>query len=297
MTAESDFLVDAYLQHLTIERGLGKATLEAYGGDLRRLGVHLAKEAVAIEEAKGDHIASFVHGLADEQLSPRSQARMLSAVRGLYKWLLSEKHISADPTELVDRPRARRKLPKAMAPREVLDLLAAPDESTPRGQRDAAMLHTMYAAGLRVSELVGLTLGDVNLETGFVQAFGKGRKRRLVPIGAQAKERIERWRTEVRPHWAGSIERVLFVNEAGKPLTRQAFFTTVRHYALSAGIGRPISPHMLRHSFATHLLVGGADLRAVQTMLGHADITTTEVYTHLTGDQIGAMHARHHPRG
>lgn len=297
VSSESDFLVDAYLQHLMVERGLGKATLEAYGSDLRRLVAHLTTEGVPLDAAKGEHIASFVHGLADQALSPRSQARMLSAVRGLYKWLLSEKHIAADPTELVDRPRARRKLPKAMAPKEVLELLAAPDEATPLGLRDAAMLHTMYAAGLRVSELVGLTLGDVNLETGFVQAFGKGRKRRLVPLGMQARGRIERWRAEVRPSWAEPNEPALFVAESGKPLTRQGFYEIVRKYALSAGIGRPISPHMLRHSFATHLLVGGADLRAVQTMLGHADITTTEVYTHLTGDQIGAMHARHHPRG
>lgn len=297
MSAQGFLLVDSYLAHLKVERGLGRATLEAYGSDISRLMRHLDGAGVALDDARGPDITGFVHALADQELAPRSQARMLSAVRGLYKWLLSEKLVATDPTELVDRPRGGRKLPKAMAPSEVLELLAQPDESTALGLRDAAMLHTMYAAGLRVSELVGLELGDVNLETGFVQAFGKGQKRRIVPLGAQARARIERYRAEVRGRWAKASEPALFVGESGKPLTRQAFWGLVRHYALSAGIGRPISPHMLRHSFATHLLLGGADLRAVQTMLGHADITTTEVYTHLTGDQIAAMHKRHHPRG
>lgn len=297
MSAEGDLLVDAYLTHLAVERGLGRATLEAYGSDLRRLGKHLDGAGVELTSATTEHVASFVHALADAKLSPRSQARMLSAVRGLYKWLLAEKHVAADPTELVDRPRARRKLPKAIRPDEILALLGAPDESTPLGLRDAAMLHTMYAAGLRVSELVTLKLGDVNLETGFVQAFGKGKKRRVVPLGKAAQHRIERWRSEVRGRWAGASERALFVTEGGTPLGRQTFWRIVKKYALKAGIGRPVSPHVLRHSFATHLLLGGADLRAVQTMLGHADVTTTEVYTHLTGDHVAAMHARHHPRG
>lgn len=297
MSAENDLLVDAYLTHLTVERGLGKATLEAYGADIRRFVQHLDAVHVDLAQASLPHVEGFVHGLAEAKLSPRSQARMLSAIRGLYKWLLSEKHVAADPTELVERPRARRKLPKAIRPDEMLALLSAPDESTPLGLRDAAMLHTMYAAGLRVSELVTLTLGDVNLETGFVQAFGKGRKRRVVPLGKAAQGRIERWRAEVRPGWARDGQKALFVSEKGEALSRQGFYLIVRKHALAAGIGKVISPHVLRHSFATHLLVGGADLRAVQTMLGHADVTTTEVYTHLTGDHVAAMHARHHPRG
>ena len=160
------------------------------------------------------------------------------------------------------------------------------------------MLHTMYAAGLRVSELVKLELGDVNLETGFVQAFGKGRKRRIVPLGAPARTRIVRWRDQVRPSFDRSgSSRSLFLTEKGEAMTRQNFWARIRHWALAAGIGRPISPHKLRHSFATHLLLGGADLRAVQTMLGHADIATTQVYTHVTGDHLGEMHRRYHPRG
>jgi integrase/recombinase XerD len=159
------------------------------------------------------------------------------------------------------------------------------------------MLHTMYAAGLRVSELVGLGLGDVNLESGFVAAFGKGRKRRIVPLGRSARELVERWRSERRPHWARDGERALFVTSRGGPLTRQAFWKLVKRYAAAAGITKRISPHKLRHSFATHLLQHGADLRAVQTMLGHADIGTTQIYTHVTGDHLRKMHEKHHPRG
>jgi integrase/recombinase XerD len=297
MSAESDLAIDAYLTHLAVERGLGAATLEAYGSDLRRLSRHLDRAEVEVTSATTEHVIEFVASLAAAQLSPRSQARMLSAVRGLYKWLLAEKLVARDPTELVDRPRSRRTLPKAIRPDQILALLAAPDDTTALGLRDAAMLHTMYAAGLRVSELVGLALGDVNLETGFVQAFGKGKKRRVVPLGRAAQVRIERWRSEVRGRWAPASEKALFVTERGRPLTRQAFWRIVKRHALAAGIGRSISPHVLRHSFATHLLLGGADLRAVQMMLGHADVTTTEVYTHLTGDHVAAMHARHHPRG
>jgi integrase/recombinase XerD len=187
-------------------------------------------------------------------------------------------------------------LPVVLSEAEIRALLAAPDEGTPLGLRDAAMLHTMYAAGLRVSELVNLELGAVHLDDGFLAAHGKGNKRRLVPIGMPARERIGRWRSEVRGQWANEGERALFVTERGTAMTRQNFFDRVRVHALAAGI-RPISPHKLRHSFATHLLVGGADLRAVQTMLGHADITTTEIYTHLSRDHLAGVHAKYHPRG
>lgn len=293
-----DLLVDEYLAHLKVERGLGAATVQAYAGDLARFARHLEREGASIVGADGAAISGHLYSLSRGGISARSQARALSALRGLYRWLLAEKHVARDPTELVDGPRLARKLPVVLTRSEVLALLAAPDaDESPLGIRDAAMLHTMYAAGLRVSELVRLELGDLNLETGFVQAFGKGRKRRIVPLGAPARRRIERWRDEVRGRWASGSSRFVFVTEKGTPMTRQNFFARVRHWALAAGIGRPISPHKLRHSFATHLLVGGADLRAVQTMLGHADVTTTQVYTHVTGDHLGAMHRRHHPRG
>jgi len=294
---ENDLLLDAFLQHVRIEKGLAARTVQAYATDLAPFTRHLAGEGLELEAVTGAHLSGFLAARSRQGLSARSQARLLSALRGFFGYLVAEKHVRADPTELVDAPRATKKLPVVLSRDEVLALLAAPDEDTPRGLRDAAMLHTMYAAGLRVSELVSLTLGDVNLETGFVQAFGKGGKRRIVPLGAPARRRIERWRLEVRPRWAPDSSRALFVTHLGKPMTRQGFFELVRRYALAAGIGRPLSPHKLRHSFATHLLLGGADLRAVQTMLGHADITTTQVYTHVTGDHLGRVHGTYHPRG
>lgn len=294
---ENDLLLDAFLQHVRIEKGLAAKTVSAYAADLAPFLRHLAKEGLAIDAVKGPDLSAFLAARSRQGLSARSQARLLSALRGLFGYLVAEKLVRADPTELVDAPRPAKKLPVVLSRDEVLALLSAPDEENPRGIRDAAMLHTMYAAGLRVSELVSLSLGDVNLETGFVQAFGKGGKRRIVPLGAPARRRIERWRLEVRPRWAPDSSRALFVTHLGKPMTRQGFFELVRRYALAAGIGRPLSPHKLRHSFATHLLLGGADLRAVQTMLGHADITTTQVYTHVTGDHLGRVHGTYHPRG
>jgi len=294
---ENDLLIDAFLQHVRIEKGLAARTAAAYASDLSTLASFLARVGRGLDEVEGHDLSTFLTERSRAGLGARSQARLLSAVRGLFSYLVAEKHVRRDPTELVDSPRAPKKLPVVLSREEVLALLSAPDEETPRGIRDAAMLHTMYAAGLRVSELVSLSLGDVNLETGFVQAFGKGGKRRLVPLGAPARRRIERWRAEVRARWAPEGSRALFVTDRGKPMTRQGFFVLVRRYALIAGISKTLSPHKLRHSFATHLLLGGADLRTVQTMLGHADITTTQVYTHLTGDHLAHVHGTYHPRG
>jgi integrase/recombinase XerD len=294
---ETDLLIDAFLQHVRIEKGLAARTAVAYASDLAWLSAHLARAGKELGDVEGADLSAFLAERSRQGLSARSQARLLSTLRGLFGFLVAEKHVRKDPTELVDSPRAAKKLPVVLSREEVLALLSAPDEETPRGLRDAAMLHTMYAAGLRVSELVTLGLGDVNLETGFVQAFGKGGKRRIVPLGAPARRRIERWRQEVRGRWAPEGSRHLFVTERGSAMTRQGFFALVRRYALAAGITKTISPHKLRHSFATHLLLGGADLRTVQTMLGHADITTTQVYTHLTGDHLSHVHGTYHPRG
>jgi integrase/recombinase XerD len=296
LEAGSDFAIDSYLAHLRVERGLAKNTLEAYASDLTRWARHLAEQGVSSTDAKAEHVSEFVARLSRQGLSPRSQARMLSAVRGLSRWLVREEMAKSDPTELTAWPSKTKKLPVVLSHAEVLALLSAPDEATPLGLRDAAMLHTMYAAGLRVSELVHLGIGDVNLESGFLSTLGKGSKRRLVPLGAPARERIARYRDQVRSAWAAEGERALFVTERGGPMTRQNFWERVHVHALAAGIRR-ISPHKLRHSFATHLLIGGADLRAVQTMLGHADITTTEVYTHLSQGHLAEVHRKHHPRG
>ena len=204
--------------------------------------------------------------------------------------------MKADPTHLSDSPKLARRLPQVLSRDEVLRLLEAPTADTPRAIRDRAMLNTMYAAGLRVSELVNLQLKDVNLESGFVAAFGKGGKRRIVPLGEVARDAIVAW-LAVREAWARPGEGAVFLTPRKRPMTRQGFWKLIRAYARGAGIAKAISPHKLRHSFATHLLLGGADLRAVQTMLGHADIATTQIYTHVTGDHLRRMHEKFHPRG
>jgi len=285
------------MDHLKVERGLSPATISAYSEDLTRFLAHLEKEGTQLEAVHTGTLAGYLVGLSRSGLSARSQARHLSSLRGLFKYLVSERHLRRDATELVDSPKLGARLPSVLSRQEVLVLLRTPDTATARGLRDAAMLQTMYAAGLRVSELVGLSLGDVNLEAGFLAAFGKGRKRRLVPIGDVARFAIAKWLAEGRGRWAAASEPALFVTHHGGPFTRQGFWKLVKRYAAAGGITKPISPHKLRHSFATHLLLGGADLRAVQTMLGHADISTTQIYTHVTGDHMQEQHERYHPRG
>ncbi|MCA9605585.1 MAG: site-specific tyrosine recombinase XerD [Myxococcales bacterium] len=294
--AARDHLVDAYVAHLKVERGLGKLTVEAYATDLARLLAYLEEESLELAEVDAAALSGWLVSLSVADLSARSQARHLSAVRGLFAWLLEEREITRDPTALIDRPKLLKKLPSVLSRDEVARLLSAPDRKKGRGRRDAAMLHTMYAAGLRVTELCTLGLGDANLESGFVQVLGKGDKRRIVPLGAPARKRIERY-LEDRESWARPGEPALFVTSRGGPMTRQGFWKNIKRYARDAGIAKNVTPHELRHSFATHLLLGGADLRAVQAMLGHTDISTTEVYTHVTGDHLAAMHQRFHPRG
>jgi integrase/recombinase XerD len=292
-----DLLVDGYLAHLKVERGLAPKTIEAYSCDLGRFAALLDETGVALEDADAGTVAAFLVSLSKAGLSARSQARYLSALRGFFKYCVAEKELKRDPTELVEGPKLSRRLPAVLSRAEVLRILDAPDETQRRGIRDAAMLSVMYAAGLRVSELTNLVLGDLNLEAGFVAAFGKGDKRRIVPLGEVAVEKTERYLAEVRGGWAKPSEAAVFVTGRGRRMTRQGFWKLVKRYAAAAGITKKISPHKLRHSFATHLLLGGADLRAVQTMLGHVDIATTQVYTHVTGEHLNRMHERYHPRG
>jgi integrase/recombinase XerD len=291
------FWVDDYLEHLAIERALARNTLEAYAHDLRELVSYLEAHEVSLAEADAEHVAGFLAQLETRAVGARSQARYLSSVRGLFRFLWTTRAIARDPTELLERPRQRQGLPVVLSHAEVEALLAAPDLTEPRGVRDAAMLYTMYASGLRVSELVNLQAADVMAERGLLKVEGKGKKQRLVPIGEVALRAIARYAREVRPGWAKPSERRLFVSARGHGLTRQAFWLVVRRYVLASGIFKPVSPHKLRHSFATHLLEGGADLRAVQSMLGHADIATTQIYTHVLGDRLRQVHARYHPRG
>lgn len=289
--------VDAYLDHLRLERGLAANTVEAYASDLGKL-LKLA-QARGLDDPKQielEVVAEYLTSLGKAGLGARSAARHLSALRGWFRFLVRERAIEADPTTIIDRPRTRRKLPVWLDGDEIERLLLAPDVSTPRGLRDVAMLQLMYAAGLRVSELVGLRLPAVDLRRGLVSVVGKGGKARLVPIGEIAMTAIEAYLRDARPLVARPNDTVLFLSPRGGALTRQAFWKIVIRYARGAGITKPISPHKLRHSFATHLLQGGADLRSVQAMLGHADISTTEIYTHVADDHVRRVHQRSHPR-
>jgi integrase/recombinase XerD len=287
--------IDAYLDHLRVEKALARNTLEAYSRDLARLVAHVG-DANPNEVDPGVIAELLVKNVATG-FGARSSARQLSALRGFFKFLVREKAIPSDPTQLVDRPRLGRKLPKVISEDEVTRLLETPDLAKPRGVRDAAMIYLMYASGLRVSELVALKVGDLDTRAGHVAPLGKGGKKRLVPVGLAALERVEAYLRDVRPLVARPTDATLFVSPRGGPLTRQGFWKILRAYARAAGIRTPLSPHKLRHSFATHLLRHGADLRAVQAMLGHADLGTTEIYTRVAQDHIRAAHARAHPRG
>ncbi len=305
MTLEG--LVEAYLNHLRVERALSPRTLEAYGRDLNKLLAFAEEAGIARAEAIDlGTISGWLSRLAQQGLGARSAARHLSAVRGLMKFLLREGALSADPTELSARPRFGRRLPRTLSESDVLRLLEAPDITTLRGLRDRAMLSVTYAAGLRVSELVGLTLGDVDLNRGIVSAFGKGGKRRLVPLGEITLEHVREFLRARVTHSEEAAPKprkprkpgpdVLFPSPRGGPLTRQGFWKIVGRYGRGIGLRGRVYPHQLRHSFATHLLTGGADLRSVQTMLGHASVATTEIYTHVSGDHVRNAHRRSHPR-
>ncbi len=290
--------VDAFLDHLRIERGLARNTIDSYARDLRKLLDVAEREGVVAPSGLDLTLVSlYTVDLGAQGLSPRSASRHLSAVRGFCRFLVRERALAADPCALVDRPVTRRKLPVWLDEDEVDRLLEAPDPTTPRGLRDRAMLHLMYAAGLRVSELVNLKVGAVDFRQGLVTVVGKGGKARLVPVGERALETLQQYMDRVRLEPGHEHETVLFLSPRGGSLTRQGFWKLTLRYARGVGITKPISPHKLRHSFATHLLGHGADLRAVQAMLGHADIGTTEIYTHVATDHVRRVHHASHPRG
>ena len=289
--------VDAYLAHLRVERGLAENTLLAYGRDLSRF-AEFARTLGVSASADLDlgHVSAWLKDLAGAGLAPRTAARQLSALRGLMRFLTEEGELKHDPSELAARPRIGRRLPSTLAEHEVLRLLGAPDTSKLRGLRDRAMLSLTYASGLRASEVVGLELADIDLERGVVSALGKGSKRRLVPVGEVALDHVDAYLARRAEHPKLAQARVVFASPRGAALTRQAFWKIVKRYARGAGIEGAAYPHRLRHSFATHLLAGGADLRSVQTMLGHVSIATTEIYTHVGSRQVREAHAKTHPR-
>lgn len=290
--------IDSYLDHLRVERALARNTLDSYARDLGELAAHLDDGGAGIDVARieASHVLEFVIA-ASRRKSARSSARQLSAMRGFFRFLVRERAILVDPTELVERPRLTRKLPRVLSFEEVDRLLAAPAENTARGIRDSAMIHLMYASGLRVSELCDLELSTLDRRVGTVAPLGKGGKRRVVPVGQVALERVERYLDVVRVHHKHATrDKHLFLSPRGTRFTRQGFWKLLKAYARASGITTPLSPHKLRHSFATHLLRGGADLRAVQAMLGHADLGTTEIYTRVAQDHVRSAYDRAHPR-
>jgi integrase/recombinase XerD len=294
-------VVDAYLEHLRVERRLAVHTLDSYGRDLRALSAFAAALERPVEQLTRPDLEAFVRQLMTDGLSPRSVSRTVAAVRGYYRFLVAEHQLPESPAQDLQPPRAWPALPKYLGLEDVDRLLASPDPATPLGARDRAMLGVLYATGLRVSELVGLRTIDLHLDDGYVTCVGKGSKERIVPIGDEAVRWLREYQKRARPELLGGrggqrgAARV-FVNARGGPLTRVGFWKILKAHGRRAGIRAAISPHMLRHSFATHLLERGADLRAIQLMLGHADLSTTQIYTHVFEARLKMAYERFHPR-
>lgn len=296
--ADND-LIERFSDVLWMERGLSRNTLDAYQSDLRKFvqWLEITRSRRLLSAGRED-LMEYLAVQYRAGRKPRSTARMLSCLRQFYQYARREGLITADPTARIDAPRLGRPLPKALTEMEVEQLLGAPDTGKPEGFRDRAMLEVLYATGLRVSELVGLTLGQVELVRGLVRVVGKGDKERLVPLGEEAVEWVERFINGARRELLGEqICSEVFPTRRGSGMTRQAFWYRIRKHAKSAGIERQLSPHTLRHAFATHLLNHGADLRVVQMLLGHSDLSTTQIYTHVARERLKTIHAQHHPRG
>ncbi|HEY3056622.1 MAG TPA: site-specific tyrosine recombinase XerD [Thermoanaerobaculia bacterium] len=296
MTDRFKTYLDLYLDYLTIEKGLAKNSLASYGTDLRRFGTYLAKKDIDPENVERVVIVRYFQSLRTAGISARSVARALAAIRGLFRFLVAEKHLKRDPSENIENPKLWTNLPKSLQPSEVEALLRAPDQSTPEGMRDAAMLELLYATGLRVSELIHVKIEDVVMDGGFLRTIGKGSKERVVPFGDVARDTIVTYLERGRPELVKRADPYLFLSTRGRAMSRQSFWMKIVRYARQAGIKSHISPHVLRHSFATHLLENGADLRSVQMMLGHSDISTTQIYTHVSRARLQKMYDQFHPR-
>ncbi len=300
MPAPRDPLIDQFADSLWLSDGLARNTIESYGRDIAHLAAWMKREdAGSLPSATLAHLAAFIGQRIDQAgASPRSTARLTSALKRFFQFLLREKLIASDPSTHLEAPKLTRLLPQSLSEADVVALLEAPDQSTPLGMRDSAMLETLYASGLRVTELVSLKVAQVSLQMGVVRVMGKGNKERLVPLGEQASDLIARYTIGARIEILGGQKSDdLFVTQRGSAMTRQMFWHVVKRSAIIAGINKPISPHTLRHAFATHLINHGADLRVVQLLLGHADITTTQIYTHVARERLKRIHAQHHPRG
>lgn len=294
-----DALLDQFCDALWLEDGLSRNTLDSYRRDLRMFAAWLAESrgTSLLGAERADLLAYLAHRFQNNT-KPRSAARLLSSLKRFYQYQLREGRTRSDPTLEVESPKLPRALPKTLTEDDVDALLGAPDVDAHLGLRDKAMLEMLYASGLRVSELVSVTLAQVSYDMGVVRVMGKGSKERLVPLGEEALSWLKRYVGQARPAILhGKRTDALFVTSRGEAMTRQAFWILIRRYAARAGLDKPISPHTLRHAFATHLLNHGADLRVVQLLLGHADISTTQIYTHVARERLKQLHARHHPRG
>jgi integrase/recombinase XerD len=286
------------MNYIAVEKGLSRNTLDSYGGDLVRYADFLRGLGIdEIGKTSKTEAMAYLLSLWKQGLSPKTVARSISVLRGFYRWLADEGVLAGNPLEDMESPRTRRSLPEVLSVDEVESLLNQPDPSHPIGMRDKAMLELLYAAGLRVSELTQLPLSNVNVEAGYVIVLGKGGKQRIVPMGQEALHWLSHYLEDSRSRLLGDKRSPLvFVSQWRRGMSRQAFWKIIKKYALMAGIRKKISPHTIRHSFASHLLEGGADLRSVQSLLGHVDISTTQIYTHVTRERLKRVHARYHPR-
>jgi integrase/recombinase XerD len=285
-----------FLEYLAVEKGLAANTIQSYARDIRKLVEVLKARKLALSRVTEETVVGFIHAQSQVGLSARSLARLISALRSFFRFLVLSGYLKKDVTAQLTTPSTWLALPKFLTVAEAEDLLKAPDDKKPRGVRDRAMLEVLYGSGLRVSELAGLKQAEINLEEGFLVCRGKGGKERIVPLGSSSCRAIQRYLGEVRPMFDTHGREELFLSRRGRPFTRQGVWKLLRQHAVAAGLSAKISPHVLRHTFATHLLERGADLRSVQLMLGHSQITTTQIYTHVTRERLRRVYDKYHPR-
>jgi integrase/recombinase XerD len=294
-----DVFIDEYLNFLTVERGVSRHTLDAYSRDLNRYMSFIHTSGIhSMADVTADNVVSYLARIKKDGLNARSVNRALAAVRGFYKFLIHEKKIDANPFANIEQSKVWSRLPDTLSKEDMNLLLGAPGSKTPHALRDTAMMELMYATGIRVSEIITLTMNNINWQVGYVIVMGKGSKERIVPIGRSAYNCLHEYVTHARPGFVKEhATNTLFLNKSGRGLTRQGFWKILKKYAMQVGLHKKVHPHTFRHSFASHLLEGGADLRSVQTMLGHADISTTQIYTHITRERLKHIHKKYHPRG
>ncbi|MDD5269889.1 MAG: site-specific tyrosine recombinase XerD [Candidatus Omnitrophica bacterium] len=287
-----------FMDFISVERGLSKNTLESYGRDLSKYVQYLKKGGITdLNKVKRQQIQDFLMSLKDSKLNASSIARNLVAIKVFHRYLTSQRILKEDVTSVIETPKLWKTLPDVLDEKEVEAILDSPNTRLKQGLRDKAMLELMYATGMRVSELVSLKSNDLHMDMGFVRCLGKGQKERIIPVGSKAKEALEKYAQKARPKFLKKGESAsLFLTRLGKPMSRQSFWMVIKHYVKDARIKKRVTPHTLRHSFATHLLQNGADLRIVQELLGHANISTTQIYTHINKERLKQIHQKFHPR-